>query len=44
MVWIEGGSFQMGSEDSNPEERPVHGVEVDGFWIDRHQVTSFRRS
>jgi sulfatase modifying factor 1 len=45
MVWIEGGSFQMGSEDFYPEERPVHRVEVDGFWIDRHQVTvaEFRR-
>jgi formylglycine-generating enzyme required for sulfatase activity len=28
MVWIEGGSLQMGSEDFYPEERPVHGVEV----------------
>jgi formylglycine-generating enzyme len=45
LVWIEGGSFQMGSEDFYPEERPVHRVEVDGFWIDRHQVTvaEFRR-
>jgi formylglycine-generating enzyme len=45
MVWIEGGSFLMGSEDFYPEERPVHRVAVDGFWIDRHQVTvaEFRR-
>jgi formylglycine-generating enzyme required for sulfatase activity len=45
MVWIDGGSFLMGSEDFYPEERPVHRVEVDGFWIDRHQVTvaEFRR-
>ena len=45
MVWIDGGSFQMGSEDFYPEERPVHRVEVAGFWIDRHQVTvaEFRR-
>ena len=28
-----------------PEERPVHEVAVDGFWIDEHQVTvaEFRR-
>jgi len=39
MVWIEGGSFLMGSDSFYPEERPVHRVEVDGFWIDRHQVT-----
>ena len=29
----------MGSEDFYPEERPVREVAVDGFWIDRHQVT-----
>jgi sulfatase modifying factor 1 len=45
MVWIEGGSFLMGSEDFYPEERPVHEVAVDGFWIDEHHVTvaEFRR-
>ena len=45
MVWIEGGSFLMGSEDFYPEERPVHEVSIDGFWIDEHQVTvaEFRR-
>jgi sulfatase modifying factor 1 len=45
MVWIEGASFEMGSDDFYPEERPVHRAEVDGFWIDRHQVTvaEFRR-
>jgi formylglycine-generating enzyme required for sulfatase activity len=30
----------MGSEDFYPEERPVHEVEVTGFWMDRHQVTN----
>jgi formylglycine-generating enzyme required for sulfatase activity len=45
MVWIAGGSFLMGSEDFYPEERPVHEVAVDGFWIDEHLVTvaEFRR-
>ena len=35
----------MGSEDFYPEERPVHRVEVDGFWMDEHPVTAaeFRR-
>ena len=40
MVWISGGSFRMGSEDFYPEERPVHEVTVDGFWIDRFAVTN----
>ncbi len=39
MVWVPGGSFLMGSEHFYPEERPVHRVEVDGFWMDDHQVT-----
>ena len=45
MAWIPGGTFRMGSEDWYPEERPVHHVAVDGFWIDTHQVTvaEFRR-
>ena len=32
-------AFAMGSEDFYPEERPVHEVGVDGFWMDTHQVT-----
>ena len=40
MVWIEGGEFRMGDERFYPEERPVHRVAVDGFWIDEHPVTN----
>ena len=45
MVWIPGGIFQMGSDDFYPEERRVHRVAVDGFWMDEHPVTNaeFRR-
>ena len=45
MAWIPGGAFQMGSNDFYPEERPVHRVAVDGFWMDKHPVTTaeFRR-
>ena len=45
MVRIESGEFLMGSNDFYPEERPVHAVTVDGFWMDRHPVTvaEFRR-
>ena len=40
-----GRPFMMGSAEHYPEERPVHEVEVDGFWMDEHQVTvaEFRR-
>src|SRR5947208_2312464 len=40
MVWIPGGIFRMGSEDFYPEERPVHEISVDGFWMDSFEVTS----
>src|SRR5689334_10777232 len=36
MVWIQGGSFTMGSETHYREEAPVRRVTVRGFWIDRH--------
>ncbi len=45
MRWIPGGTFQMGSDEFYAEERPVHQVHVDGFWMDDHPVTAgeFRR-
>lgn len=40
LVWIEGGTFAMGSNDHYPEEAPAHPVKVDGFWIERTPVTN----
>lgn len=40
MVFVPGGAFQMGSDRERPEERYAHSVRVDGFWIDRHEVTN----
>ena len=40
MMWVPGGTFLMGSDNHYPEEAPAHRVRVDGFWIDRHQVTN----
>jgi formylglycine-generating enzyme len=39
MTWIPAGEFWMGSDDFYPEERPVHRVVVDGFWMDVNPVT-----
>jgi formylglycine-generating enzyme required for sulfatase activity len=39
MVWIPGGVFWMGSPDF-PDAQPVHKAYVDGFWMDRTEVTN----
>ena len=41
MAWIPGGSFLMGSETGpHNDERPVHEVTLDGFWIDQTEITN----
>ncbi len=44
MVWIPGGVFDMGADESDeqarPDERPVHPVELDGFYMDKTEVTN----
>ena len=39
MVWVAGGSFDFG-DTVYPEEQPVRRTTVDGFWIDRTEVTN----
>jgi formylglycine-generating enzyme required for sulfatase activity len=40
MVLIPRGTLAMGSADFYREERPVHHVNVEGFWMDEHPVTA----
>jgi formylglycine-generating enzyme len=50
MVWIPGGEFSMGAQDSadmneigmqaTHDSRPIHRVYVDGFWMDETDVTN----
>lgn len=50
MVWIPGGEFSMGTDDPTMEvcggsetmddARPIHRVQVDGFWMDVTEVTN----
>src|SRR5579871_2727144 len=42
MVFIPAGQFTMGTDDakSMANERPGHKVQVDGFWLDEHDVTN----
>jgi formylglycine-generating enzyme required for sulfatase activity len=39
MAWIPGGTFEMGG-DVYPEEGPRRAVSVEGFWMDRTEVTN----
>ena len=40
MIWIESGTFLMGSDKHYPEEAPVHSATVNGFWMDKYEVTN----
>ncbi len=42
MVWVPGGEFTMGTdaEVGWADEKPAHRVQVDGFWMDEHEVTN----
>src|SRR5688572_1211797 len=41
MVWLPDGKFQMGSDDpAFMDAQPVHEVNVNGFWMDEHEVTN----
>jgi len=39
MAYIPAGSFMMGSNDGKDDEKPVHEVYVDAFYIDKYEVT-----
>ena len=40
MIYIPAGEFEMGSDNGWQDELPVHTVYLDGFWIDRTEVTN----
>ena len=39
MVYIQGGTFQMGSKKGDSDEKPIHTVTVSGFFMDKTEVT-----
>ncbi len=39
MVYIPEGEFTMGSNDGNDDERPLHKVYLDGYWMGKTEVT-----
>lgn len=40
MVLVPAGCFMMGSENGGNDEKPVHKVCLDAFWIDKTEVTN----
>jgi formylglycine-generating enzyme required for sulfatase activity len=39
MVYVEGGAFQMGSNNGDDAEKPVHSVTVKSFLMGKYEVT-----
>ncbi len=40
MVSVPAGEFEMGSPEGADDQRPVHTVALDAFWLDRTEVTN----
>ncbi|MCX7046256.1 MAG: SUMF1/EgtB/PvdO family nonheme iron enzyme [Candidatus Sumerlaeota bacterium] len=38
MIWVRKGAFVMGSNDT-AEEKPMHTVDLDGFWMGETEIT-----
>ncbi len=38
-VWVPEGCFDMGSNEGDSDEKPVHEVSVEGFWMGKYEVT-----
>jgi formylglycine-generating enzyme required for sulfatase activity len=39
MVFVEGGTFQMGSNFGESDEKPVHSVTLKSFYMGKHEIT-----
>ncbi len=39
MVFVQGGTFKMGSKSGDHDERPVHSVYLNSFYIGKYEVT-----
>ena len=40
LLYVPTGEFAMGSENGEADEKPVHTVYLDAFWIDQTEVTN----
>lgn len=39
MIFLKGGTFQMGSNDGGNDEKPVHSITVSDFFIGKYEIT-----
>jgi len=40
MVYVPAGEFEMGSNNGDSDEKPVHPVNLDAYWIDKYEVSN----
>ena len=40
MVYVPDGEFRMGSNEHQDDEKPIHKVFLDAYWIDQYEVTN----
>jgi len=40
LLFVPAGEFTMGSENGDDNEKPVHVVSLDAFWIDQTEITN----
>jgi formylglycine-generating enzyme required for sulfatase activity len=40
LVYVPAGEFSMGSDNGESDERPIHTVYLNAFWIDQYEVTN----
>jgi formylglycine-generating enzyme required for sulfatase activity len=40
LVYIPTGKFNMGSTSGNPDQAPIHPIQLDGYWLDRTEITN----
>jgi len=40
LVYVPAGEFTMGNDSDSNDEKPVHTVTLDAFWIDKTEVTN----
>jgi formylglycine-generating enzyme required for sulfatase activity len=39
LIYVKGGIYQMGSEDGESDESPIHSVKLSSFYIGKYEIT-----